>query len=421
MNRRDRTRQAVGGIAQTGSAISRRCVLAAGPAAVGLGFALTAESSTAAAASEHTSWRGAWGRALVRNPNGETLAAGTTYRERLRSSLAGQQVRIVISNELGDSALSIAAATVRAGQAVATDQVRFGGLPSIVVPAGASVVTDPILHPVQAGEEVEVSLFFDEPVDATTIDRRAQALGALVAPGNQASATSLSEAVDIAPLFVKTLEVAGSGDRQVLVVLSDTKSAGPETWTPMLAERASGRFGVVNRSVYAGHLALGPAHASALARFDREVLATSGATHVLIFTGNNDLIQPGMMNAQGQYSLDPSLTLSVDQITSLLAQAVARTRAAGLVAIGGTWLAYEGVTISEGYSSPEKMAKRELVNQWIRAPGSFDAIVDFDAALRDPSRPVRLRPEFDQGNHFTPNESGYASMAELALQTMLSV
>jgi lysophospholipase L1-like esterase len=55
---------------------------------------------------------------------------------------------------------------------------------------------------------------------------------------------------------------------------------------------------------------------------------------------------------------------------------------------------------------------RLSVNEWIRNGGKFDAVVDFDAATRDPEQPARLRPEFDSGDHIHPNDAGNSAMAD---------
>lgn len=400
--------------------IGRRALLRAMPVAAAAAAVAPLPSLGAAAAARPTSgghWQASWGRALVANEQGELIAANSTYRETIRSSIGGSGLKVVLSNEHGFTPLPILKAVCR-NHGIATAQpITFGGLAAITIPPGATVVSDAIAGLFAANESVELSLIIGAEVRAATAERRARPTGGLIAAGDQSQLAELNAARDIAPVFIKSLLVEAASPVPTLVVLSDTKSAGPETWTPMLAAKAGGRLAVVNRSVYAGHLALGPAGASALARFDRDVLATTGATHVLIFTGNNDLIQPGMLNSRGQASLDPSLAMSADALIALIDQCVARTRAAGLIAVGGTWLPYEGVTIAEGYSTPEKLAKRDAVNAWIRSPGSFDVVLDFDQALRDPARPSRLHPAFDEGNHFTPNAAGYALMADTVLRT----
>jgi hypothetical protein len=110
--------------------------------------------------------------------------------------------------------------------------------------------------------------------------------------------------------------------------------------------------------------------------------------------------------------VDASLALSTDQLIDALRQVARRTRARGLKAIGVTWLPYEGVTIP-GYATPEKLAKRDAINAWIRTSTDFDQVIDLDAALRDPEHPARLAADYDSGNHFTPSEAGYRKMADV--------
>jgi lysophospholipase L1-like esterase len=42
----------------------------------------------------------------------------------------------------------------------------------------------------------------------------------------------------------------------------------------------------------------------------------------------------------------------------------------------------------------------------------FDGIVDFDAVVRDPAAPTKIRAEFDSGDHLHPNDAGYKAMGE---------
>ena len=362
-----------------------------------------------AAAPARTSWRAAWGRALVTRTDPPTFPAGSTYVETVRSSLPGQAFRIRLDNGLGAKPLYIASASARWADGTVR-AIAFDGSARGLAAVDAALVSDPVRHPLAPGEPVEISVTFERPALASAFARSAAPTGAaLILPSG--------ERQPIAPHFLGRLDVAGGRAAPVVIVLSDTKSAGDEAWPTALARLAAGRLGVVNRSVWGGHLALGPAGASALARFDRDVLSTPGATDVLVYAGNNDLIQPGMMS-NGRMSLDPADALEVPQICALLAQCARRARDAGLRAIGGTWLAYEGVTIAEGYSTPEKMAKRVEINRWIRTTDAFDAVIDFDRILADPARPARLDPRFDSGNHFTPNAAGYDAMAQVALPVL---
>lgn len=86
---------------------------------------------------------------------------------------------------------------------------------------------------------------------------------------------------------------------------------------------------------------------------------------------------------------------------------VARAHARRLVAYGATILPFGG----SFYDSPFREAARATVNQWIRTSGTFDAVIDLDAAMRDPSQPGRLATVADGGDHLHPNETGYRMMA----------
>jgi lysophospholipase L1-like esterase len=98
-----------------------------------------------------------------------------------------------------------------------------------------------------------------------------------------------------------------------------------------------------------------------------------------------------------------------------LHQLAERARLRGVRVVAGTLPPFEDAlkgTPLEGHSSPQKESVRQAVNDWIRHSGAFDAVVDFDRLLRDPSRPTRLRAEFDSGDHLHPGDAGYRAMAD---------
>jgi lysophospholipase L1-like esterase len=78
--------------------------------------------------------------------------------------------------------------------------------------------------------------------------------------------------------------------------------------------------------------------------------------------------------------------------------------------IGCTLTPFGGA--SPGYHTPDKEARRQAVNRWIRTGGAFDGVADLDAALRDPARPGHLLPDYDSGDHLHPGDAGYRAMAE---------
>ena len=55
-------------------------------------------------------------------------------------------------------------------------------------------------------------------------------------------------------------------------------------------------------------------------------------------------------------------------------------------------------------------ATRQAINHWIRTSGRFDAVIDFDRAVRDPEMPAIIAPAFDSGDHLHPGDAGYKAM-----------
>jgi lysophospholipase L1-like esterase len=146
-----------------------------------------------------------------------------------------------------------------------------------------------------------------------------------------------------------------------------------------------------------------------LARFDRDALALPGVTHIVLLEGINDIGFPGA-KLNGRYLADPEDVRTPDDVIDAYRQLISRAHAHGVKLIGATIGPFEGVELP-GYYSESKEAARQRVNNWIRTGGAFDAVIDFDAVLRDPDHPSRLLPRFASRDHLHPNPDGYRAMA----------
>ncbi|MBN4683678.1 SGNH/GDSL hydrolase family protein, partial [Pandoraea nosoerga] len=123
-------------------------------------------------------------------------------------------------------------------------------------------------------------------------------------------------------------------------------------------------------------------------------------------------------------SLAPASPLvAAEDIINGYRQIIVRSRQHGIKIMGGTLTPFKGSEVPyPNYWSPQKEATRQAVNRWIRTSGAFDAVVDFDAVVRDPASPQNLLPVFDSGDHLHPNDAGYAAMANAVnLSTLRSV
>ena len=186
---------------------------------------------------------------------------------------------------------------------------------------------------------------------------------------------------------------------------------GNDRWTDVLAERlgtsASTRsIGVLNQGIGGNHLltdGLGP---NALARVDRDVLAQAGVRWLILFEGVNDL---GDLTRNGEVSAAEHSAL-MGRILSAYEQIIVRAHTHGIRVIGGTITPFGG---SDYYHpGPASESDRQAINAWVRAPGHFDEVIDFDKVVRDPQQPDHLLPAFDCGDHLHPNPAGYRAMGD---------
>jgi lysophospholipase L1-like esterase len=106
-------------------------------------------------------------------------------------------------------------------------------------------------------------------------------------------------------------------------------------------------------------------------------------------------------------TVHPEEQVSAEEIIVGLKQFALRAHAHGMRIIAGTLTPYEGAA----YFDAQGEEKRQRVNAWIRTTKDFDGIIDFDAAIRDPSIPARIKVPFDSGDHLHPSDAGYKAMA----------
>ncbi len=376
--------------------------------------------------SDHPQWIGTWSAAQHANDSPRRVE-NQTIRQVVRTSVGGERVRVRLSNLFGTTPLQIDAASLArsAGEAsVEPDSLvhlAFGGEPTVVIAPGAEVTSDPVDVAVTPLEELALSLYFAAPVALGTSHSIALR-NAFVSDGNQTLAESLPSASTIGSWFVITgLEVMQRPPPRVIVAIGDSITDGfgsrqPNgSWPERLAQRLEGRASVLNsgisgnRILRTGLATFGP---SALERFERDVLRQPGATTVIVQEGINDLQAPAVPAVFGDDPPSPPVTS--DELIAGLREIIARARNAGLTVIGGTLLPYPPLSLLIDGGE----VTRTEVNLWIRESGEFDAVIDFDAALRDPDNPQQMFPEYDSGDTLHPSDAGYQAMANAAFEVL---
>jgi len=350
-----------------------------------------------------------------------------TVREIFHLSIGGKTLRVRLSNAFGTAPLHfgsvhIARAVAPGSSAIepTTDTpLTFSGSPDVTVPAGAECLSDPVDFPVTASSNLAVSFYLPTtPVGETSHPGSRQTTYYL--HGNQVSAADLMLAAQQVDHWfeISGIDVLAPPGASAVMALGDsitdghaTTTNGNNRWTDVFAERlqantATSEIGVLNEGIGGNHLltdGLGP---NALARFDRDVLAQTGVHWLIVLEGINDI---GKLSRDGPAPA-PEHEALVHQIIAAYEQIIARAHAHGLAVIGGTITPFIG---SDYYHpAPENEADRQQVNRWIRTPGHFDAVIDFDKAVRDPAQPDRLLPLYDSGDHLHPSVAGYRAMAE---------
>jgi lysophospholipase L1-like esterase len=352
-----------------------------------------------------------------------------TVRERVRLSVGGDRICIRLSNEYGSTPLSIGAVTV--GVPIAAESVRpgsfhevtFGGEKSVTIPAGAPIVSDPVVFPVAAGAEISISIYFPEKVATPTVHALGLKRAIISGPGNHTVAEKIDGgAVSQSSILVNAVLVPSRPSQRLVVAFGDSITDGDQStvdadrnWPSDLIRRLeetpeSSAIAVVNEGI-AGNRLLGEGFGvNGLARFDRDALLLSGLTHIVLLEGINDISFPGA-KLGGEYLADPAEVRTAENLIWAYRQLIARAHAHGVKIVGATMTPCEGVPIP-GYYSETKEAVRQAVNKWIRTSGAFDGVIDFDAVLRDPDHPSRLLPRLASEDHLHPNDAGYRSMAD---------
>jgi len=402
--------------------IHRRALFTA--AATLLAIAGMALSSVGIAEDRHEDgrWVGTW------SASPQPVAApiqinGQTLRQIVHTSLGGERVRVRLSNAYGTSALIIGSAHVAISSGGAsisprTDRVlKFNGSTTISIPAGALAVSDTVELDTPALGDLAVSLYLPENVAATTQHSVGLQTNHISIAGNFTAAITFAAATTSRSFYFLTgIEVSASKRAGAIVTLGDSFADGfgstPDTnrrWQNVLAERLqfdsrTSRLSVLNAGISGNRILHDLVGTNALARLDRDVLVQTGVKYVIVHEGGNDFGIPGFLGI-------PSQEVTAEQVIQGHRQIIDRAHALGLRIYGGTLNPVEGITFP-GFFSAALEAKRQAVNQWIRTSKAYDAVIDFDKVVRDPSAPSRILPTYDSGDHAHPNDAGYRAMAD---------
>jgi lysophospholipase L1-like esterase len=352
-----------------------------------------------------------------------------TVRQIVHIGIGGQRVRLRLSTFGADAlavdaahiALSAGDSTIVAGSDCA---LTFGGKPSIVIPPGAPVVSDPVELTVPNLANLAVSLFVAGATGPATWHFDSRQNSYISPPGDFTGTTVMPLDPQSPPIqswfWLAGIDVAAPRQSGAIAALGDSLTDGDQSsvdgnrrWTDALARRIVQQdehpMGMLNEGMDGNRLLHDVLGTNGLERFERDVLSQPGLAYVIVYLGNGDIGTgwPGGLN--------PDQVVTVDQILQAYEQLIEGAHTRGVKIYGATLTPFDGAFVPGTpfpLYSPENEVKRQQVNQWIRTSRAFDGVIDFDRVLRDPNAPTRLFPKYDSGDHVHPNDAGYSAMAD---------
>jgi len=340
-----------------------------------------------------------------------------TIRMVANTSIAGRSVRVELANTFGTDRLKIGSAHIAlrdhdSAIIPASDRkLTFSGLASATIPAGASMISDPVDLSVPAAGDLVVSVYI--PGDSGPPTQHATGLHTTYI-SSEGDFTGLPDFMPARTTnswyFLSGIHVLAPADTGLIVAFGDSITDGATStnnanasWPSMLAKRLHDagvtNLAVVNQGI-SGNRVLGDgAGVSVLARFDRDVLGQPGIKYLVFMEAINDI--GGAARAGGT-------PVTTEEIIAIYKQMIARAHMRGIKVIGATLTPYEGAS----YFSEAGEGIRSAVNDWIRTTGLLDGMIDFDLATRNPENPKTFRPGYNISDHLHPNDAGYKAMAD---------
>jgi lysophospholipase L1-like esterase len=339
--------------------------------------------------------------------------AERSYRLIVHTSVGGSDLRIRLSNAFGDHPVTFADAFAglrKQGAELVRGSNRrlgFGGARSVTVPAGGTVLSDPLPGKLAARSDLVVSLYVTGAQGPTTGHGMALQTS-YAAAGNHAAEEGAANWTDTTASWYWLDAVSVETPRKIgaVVALGDSITDGWQSttdenrrWPDYLSRRLQASptttvKGVANEGISGNQVLADGNGQSALNRLQRDVLSQPGVRTVFLFEGINDI--------------KAHTGVTVDDMIAGYRQIIERAHAAGKCVVGSTVMPYKGW--SEFDDAGE--AVRQGVNDYIRNSGELDAVTDFDKIVRSPYDKERLLPVFDGGDHLHPNDKGMQAMAD---------
>ncbi|MBN1974945.1 MAG: SGNH/GDSL hydrolase family protein [Sedimentisphaerales bacterium] len=357
-----------------------------------------------------------------RNNNPPATLTNSTLRQVVYVTLGGSKMRIQFSNKYGNSPVEIKAANAAKSKGAGTSAIdtstdkalSFNGSPSVTIPAGEEVYSDAVEFKVEALSNLSVSVYFGATSPNVT-GHPGSRTTSYIQEGNLVSAAEMESAAKTEHWYnLSMIDLWLDDSYACVVTLGDSITDGrgcttnkDNRWPDFLARRLkanpeTAKIGVLNHGVGGNTVTTGGLGVPVSQRFEHDVLDPCGVKWVIVLEGVNDIGGGGGFSFNRGGSNVPD---KADQVIAVYEQIIEKAHAKGVKVYGSPILPFMG----SQYRNEEA---RQKINNWIRTSGKFDAVIDLDAAVRDPEDPTRLKAEYDSGDHLHLNPTGFEKMAE---------
>ncbi|MGC4066453.1 MAG: SGNH/GDSL hydrolase family protein [Polyangiaceae bacterium] len=371
-------------------------------------------------------WVGSWVTAQqlteeANKPPAPGLAQNT-LRQVVHTSIGGSRLRVRFSNEYGSSPITLTKAAVAksaGGHNISTgtsQSLTFDGKASVTIAAKAAVYSDPFDFALEPLSNVAISILFGSTSNDVTGHPGSRATSYIQSGDGVAAAALTSPKSTDHWYVISGIDVLADAATHAIVILGDSitdgrgsTTNGNDRWPDALARRLQAnattkKIAVLNQGIGGNTILSGGLGPTALTRFDNDVLKQNGVSWLIVLEGVNDIG-------------GSSSTAVATNLINAYEQFVTKAHAANIRVYGVPILPFSG----NSYYSTAHETARKTVNDWIRTPGNFDAVLDLDAAVRDPQSPERLLSTYDSGDHLHLNPAGYQKMADAIALTLFAL
>lgn len=370
-------------------------------------------------------WTGTWATAVEKPGQGDMPKASLSnrsLRQIIHVSIGGETMRLKLSNVQSTTPVDIkgvyiADATYNSNINKATATwLTFGSQRSVTIEPGKEVMSDNITYNLRPGQRLAITINYGNATPDAASCHRGSRTTSYIIPGESTPESDFSHGEEAVHWYnIASLDVLGSNQTAIAILgNSITDGRGSTTdaqnrWTDFFSDEllkttSTANIGVLNLGIGGNCVVRGGLSEPGLVRFDRDILGQTGISAIIIFEGTNDI---------GSFGDNPQVG---DRLIDAYKELIRKGHDAGLKVYGATITPVK----NSFYFSEKHEAMRKRVNEWIRTPGNFDGVIDFDKAVRDSADPDALRSDLqDDWLHLNP--AGYAVMGKFAAQFIQSL